>query len=231
MKVFLLTSLMAATFLFNNVHAQPPAPGPGPVPRPGPMMPPPPAAQLQEVSTFSGKVARLSANDDYVYDGFYMINNNDSLLVRFPPHMGAQLTKSASVGSTVTVSGVQEISPEGRRELHMIKLNAGGKTFTDTPPAELSTPPAEEAVEGTGKISALQTGPMGEIKGLLLDGKTILRIPPHVAAQLAALLQTGSSVGYTGNKRAAASGEAMSGNYSIVHATTLTVNGKQYLTR
>lgn len=225
MKTAWKNAALSGAFLTISalIFGQPPAP------RRGPGMPPAPYMSLQEVSSVSGKVVKLAANDDFVYDGFYIINSGDSLLVKFPPHMGAQITRAAAVGTNVTVKGVQQVSPEGRKEMHMVSLMAGGQSYMDSPPTAMPAPQAEEAISGSGKITAVQTGAMGEARGLVIDGKTILHVPPHVAAQLSSALQPGSQISYTGNKKAVNSGEAMSGSYTIVRTTTLTVNGKQYL--
>ena len=169
-----------------------------------------------------------SANDDYVYDGFYMLNGRDSLLVKFPPHLGNTITKAAGVGSSITVNGVENTSPAGQKEIRMVSITANGNTITNTPPAN-STPPVETVVNGSGKVSNIQTNREGKVSGFMLDNNTILRIPPHVSEQLANLVQQGSSLTYTGNKKAANSNEAVAANYTIIRCTTLTVNGKQYL--
>lgn len=234
MKPAFKNTILLGTALFISAitFAQPPGPpAPGHGRGPGLVAPRPGISSLQEVVSVSGRVVRLAANDDYVYNGFYILHDGDSLLIKFPAHMGAQITRSAAVGTNVTINGVQNSSPEGRKEMHMVSMTAGSQTLTDTASKRMPALQAEETTSGSGKITTLQTGAMGEVRGLILDGRTILRVPPHVAMQLKTFFQTGSSISYTGNKKAANNGEAMSGNYTIVHATTLTVNGKQYMMR
>lgn len=233
-KQFKAASFIAVLiFSATIINAQTPPPPPGmPLVAQGDkrMAPPPPAAEqsLQEVTAFNGKVVKLAANDDYVYDGFYILNGNDSLLVKFPPHLGNTITKAANVGSSITVNGVQNTSPSGQKEIRMVSITANGNTIANTPPAN-SIPPVESVVNGSGKVSSLQTNREGRVSGFMLDNNTILRIPPHANNQLASLVQQGASISYTGNKKAANTGEAMSANYTIIHCTTLTLNGKQYL--
>jgi len=229
---FKAASIMAACILSVSViNAQPPAPGKGRMPG-GPGAPPPPQAQqLQEVTKLSGKVVKMTTNDDYVYDGFCILNGSDSMFVKFPPHLGSQITKAASVGNNVTVNGVANVSPSGQKEIRMVSITAGGQTITDTPPSMPVTPVAETSLSGSGKVSNMQTNREGRVSGLMLNNNIILKIPPHVADQLSGMLQTGASVSYTGNKKTVRNGEVSSGNYTIIHCITITVNGKEYLVR
>lgn len=198
-------------------------------PRPLAGPPPPPREGLQAVSTYQGKVIRLVTNDDYVYEGFYILSNNDSLLVKFPLHLGTQVVAAVKQGTTVSVNGVYNIAPLGEKEIMMISINANGKEIVDAGPPTPETTPAETYVSGSGNISQLQTNREGEKTGLLVNGKTILRIPPHVAWKLSDLLQKNAAVSYTGMKKANNNGEASSGGYTVVHCKTITVNGQQYL--
>ena len=171
----------------------------------------------------------MNANNDFVYDGFCILNGSDSLFVKFPPHLGSQVTKIATVGKTITVNGVAHLSPSGQKEIKMASITAGGQTISNSPPSVPVTPVAETSVSGSGKLNSLQTNHEGRVRGLILENNIILKIPPHVSEQLSGMLQTGASVSYTGNKKATQNGEVSSGNYTIIHCITITVNGKQYL--
>ena len=85
-----ITVAFAAAALCISIHsfAQPPAPGPGGPPHPGPRGA---AGFLQPLTTFQGRVSRLSMNDDFIYDGFYLLIAGDSQLVKFPVHLGSQV--------------------------------------------------------------------------------------------------------------------------------------------
>ncbi len=232
--LFALTVGCLVTASVLRAQAQPagapPPPPPGNdmmAPPPGTPAPMPSQQPLQTVSTFKGTVAKLATNDDYVYDGFYMLSNGDSLLVKFPPHLGAQITSVAKAGTTVSLTGVMNTAPRGEKEVRMLTLTAGGTTLADTT-ARTAQPPADTYVSGNGTVTALQTNREGTVNGVVVDGKTILRIPPHIANQLTALKANGT-VAYTGMKKPVTSGEISAANYAIVHCKTITVNGTQYL--
>lgn len=234
-KYFLVTMFFMAIVVITNAQQpvpngnngiQPPPPPPGKERGMRPL--PTPDQQLQKVATYQGKVVKMSANDDYLYDGFYLLTNGDSLLVKFPPHLGSQITGAVKTGSAVSVNGVLHIAPMGEKEIRMLSLTSGKNIITDTAlPA--ATPPLETYITGNGKITKLQTDREGRIKGFIVDDKTILHIRPHVATQLGTIAQTGAGIAYTGTKKANKQGEVSTADYTIVHCNTITVNGQQYV--
>ncbi|WP_343688349.1 hypothetical protein [Chitinophaga sp.] len=256
-KVFMLAAccLCTGTMLYAQVPAAnvPPPPGPGvqapvpggpgvpppppggpgippPPPPPGApgMLPPPPPGQLQEVSTFTGTIVGLANNDDFIYDGYYLANNGDTLLVKFPPHLGATVRDGLKPGTQATVTGTLNYAPTGQKEVRMLSVQANGKTIADTgAPTTMPTP--ETYVSGNGKISGLQLNRENVLVGVIIDGNTVLRVPPPFAMQLGSSMQVGSAIAFTGMKRATNEGEASSANYKLVHCQTITLNGHQYL--
>lgn len=178
-----------------------------------------------------GKVAGLRANDDFTFDGFYFLSSNDSLLVKFPPHMGSELMPVVKPGSQITVSGVMENPPSGTKEIIMVSLKAGDKTISETAPDILPATVQETVLNGTGKISSLQKDREGRITGLFIDNKTVLRLPPHVADQLGAAISTGGVISYSGSQKSRSKGEVQLQDYTIVRCNTITVNGQQYLVK
>ena len=203
--------------------APPREPRKGPAPREGIGEP------LQQVTAIAGTVANWVNNDDFIYDGFYLQSSAGRVLVKFPPHLGAQLVKELKQGASITVNGVEALNPEGVKETRMVNIVVNGQTIADTPPAPPTVPPAESAISGSGKITALKMDREGRVNGFMVDNKIILKTPPHVAAQLTNLLSTGTDISFTGFKKPANNGEAMVGNYSIVHCQTITIKGTQYL--
>ncbi len=206
---------------------QAPPPAAPPPPAPG-MVPPPPPGQLQEVQTYTGTIVSLAANDEFIYDGYNIADHGDTLLVKFPPHLGASLKAGLTPGAKVTVTGTMNIAPTGQREIRMLSVSTGGKTISDTGVSPLAPVP-ETFISGSGKITGLQLNRENMLAGLLVDNNTVLRIPPLSAMQLASSLQVGAAVAFTGMKRAINAGEALQGNYTLVHCQTITVNGHQYL--
>ena len=222
---FLVTSATAFLLALSlNTYAQPAPPS-------GPRPPAPKQEELKQVSTITGQITDWVSNDDYVYDGFYIQTAGEKLLVKFPAHIGAGLTSALKKGSSVTVNGVSAISPTGAKEVRMVSIVTGGKTFYDTPPAAPTTAPSPEFVTASGKIAQAQKNKRGDASGFILDNKTILRVPPHVAAQLSQTAVAGATVSYTGVKKSANNNEAKAENYTIIHCQTITINGTQYLTR
>ncbi|RFM30916.1 hypothetical protein DXN04_31795 [Chitinophaga silvisoli] len=148
--------------------------------------------------------------------------------MKFPPHLGATLKEGLKSGAKATVTGTMNLAPTGQKEISMLSVSTGGKTFSDT--GVSSVAPAQETfISGSGKITSLQLNRENMLAGLLIDNNTVLRIPPLSAMQLASSLQVGSAVAFTGMKRALNAGEALQGNYTLVHCQTITVNGHQYL--
>jgi hypothetical protein len=179
---------------------------------------------LQQVSVFSGQVVNWANNDDYVYDGFYLQTGNEKYLVKFPPHLGTQLTTAVKTGSTVSVNGAAAFPPQGEKEIRFVSITADGKTYYNTPPAEVLT-------FGSGKIYDLQKNKQGDVKGYILDDRTILRLPPHVAKQLNQVAVVGAGISYSGVKKILETGEVSVASYTIIHCQTVTINGIQYLTK
>jgi hypothetical protein len=240
-KVITGASLVIALLAASIVNGQVPPPGGGApppppergVPGPGPGGPgmAGPGGALQPVTAFQGRVMRMSVNDDYVYDGFYLQTAQDSMLVKFPAHLGSQITSLVKVGSTVTVNGTLDTPPAGNKEIRMVSLVSKGQTLYDSPPAAPATPPTENFVNGNGKVVGTQMDREGRMNGLVLDNKTILRIPPGTAGQLAGLTKDGVQVGYSGMQKTPREGEVASNDRKIVHCNTISINGQQFLVR
>lgn len=204
---------------------------PGPGPRP-PFGPGGPAEQgLRAVTTTQGKIVKLQSNDDFIFDGFYLLSGTDSLLVKFPAQMGSKVSALTKPGSQVTVSGVLEMPPFGAKEIRMVNMSAGGKTLTDTPPTMPPVPTQETVITGNGKITSLQTDREGRVSGLFIDNKTVLRLPPHVAMQIGNSVAKGASIAYSGSQKAKEQGEVLLQDYNVIRLNTITVNGQQYLVR
>jgi len=233
-----VSGLTAGSNVFAQVPGSPEGPKlAGPIEKglkmrpPHPGQPAPGEQGLRVVSTVTGKVVKLQANDDFVFDGFYMISGSDSLLVKFPAHLGSQISPVAKQGSQITVSGVSESPGLGTKEMKMVSLIAGGKTLTDNPPATPITPVQETTVTGNGKVTSLQTDREGKINGVFIDNKTVLRFPPHVSGQLGNTIAKGSAISYSGSQKNKEQGEILLEDYKVIRCNTITVNGQQYLVR
>lgn len=184
---------------------------------------------LKQVSVFSGKVGDWKNNDNFVYDGFYLQTEKGVLLIRFSSYMGSQLTTALKTGNTITVNGVEN---KKTKDIKLVSATADGVTIYDTPPAIATEKvAANEFIKGSAKISEIQKDKRGKAIGFLLDNKTILRMKLNAKDEFMKLAIIGTEISYTGVKKVLHNGEVASVSYTIIHCKTITINGKQYLTK
>jgi len=219
-KILLATAIVLLMSIAYISNAQTKAPQPKQKEKP-----------LQQVTTFTGQAGDWVNNDDYVFNGFYLQTSSTKYLVNFPTHMGKELTTAIKTGNTISVNGVEQTTPQGEKAIKLVSITANGTTINETPPVKPATPPKEEFLNGSGKISELQKDKQGKVKGYILDNKTILRIPPNVAQQLNKVAVAGAAISYSGSKQVLHDGEVALDSYNIIHCKTITLNGKQYLTK
>jgi len=185
--------------------------------------------QLEQVTTVEGTVSEWTYNDDFTYDGLYLITkDNTSVFVKFPPHLGEQVR---ALGNTLSVNGVFRYNKEGRQELKMVSIHGNGQTVYDRKPAPNTNPPQENFINGSAKVEQSQINKKGEVCGYILNNGAILRIPPHIAVQLSQMVQAGSVIGYTGLVKELKQGHVQAKNYKIIRCQTISVNGTQYMVK
>ncbi|UFH53232.1 hypothetical protein [Spirosoma sp. KNUC1025] len=83
----------------------------------------------------------------------------------------------------------------------------------------------------TGKIVDYRFNRDGRINGFVLDNKTMVNMPPHVAYQLTDLAKKGSVITVQGYPKDLADGQVQLEKINILRASVLTINGQQYLVR
>ncbi|GAB3703289.1 hypothetical protein GCM10027592_33090 [Spirosoma flavus] len=187
---------------------------------------------LTSLTTVSGTVGQWVGNDDAILNGFTLNSGSTTTTVKFPPHLGEEVQKAVKTGSTVSVSGYTETTPKGESFFLMNSLNAGKTTVSNTPPAVPTAQPQTPALTTvTGKIVDYRLDREGRASGLILDDKTIVNIPSHVAYQLTNLAQKGSTITVQGYPRTIRSGQVQLEKRNILRASVLTINGQQYLVR
>ncbi|WP_146944325.1 hypothetical protein [Chryseobacterium hagamense] len=218
-KIVAVVFLMAAV----GINAQAPVPPKGP----NPGMEKPKPGPLREMTTLSGTVSKMSANDDFVYDGFYLNGSGGPVLVKFPPHLGSQITSVVRQGGQISVKGFEEVAPNGEKTFRMKSATANGKTVEETPPAVPPTPPQETSATGSGTITELQKNKEGHTVGIFVDD-TLLKMPPHVFEKLGTSLVKGAKISFTGVKKPENSGEVAERKFNIVRAGTISIDGKEY---
>ncbi|QEM10008.1 hypothetical protein [Mucilaginibacter rubeus] len=225
---------MAQVRPLNNPPV-PPAGGPGEMPPPPPgrhQRGPERSLVLKTLTTLNGKVVAYQTNDRYTYNSFTLQNGSQVITVRFPEQLGKRLMSAAGQGETVTVKGFTDNGPDGTIAFQMVSLTAGANQIVDTPPAAPIVPATAEAGIFSGSISEFKRDQGGAIRGINLDSKVQVDLPPPAVEQLRPMLKTGDKVKVTGFKDTPLSGVAMAaGAPTIVHPQTIEVNGQTYLLR
>ena len=187
---------------------------------------------LTSLTTVSGTVGQWVGNEDAILDGFTLTGGATPTTVKFPPHLGQQVQKAIKPGSTVSVTGFVHGGPRGETAFRMNSLTAGKVTVQDAPPVRSATmPPAPTLTTVTGKISDYKLGRDGRVNALVMDDKTVVRIPSNVAYQLTNLATKGSTITVQGYARDLREGQVQLEKTNILRASVLTINGQQYLVR
>ena len=182
----------------QGARLPPPAPGAG-----APMPPPPPSAVAPRdgtPTTVSGVVQRYVINPEGDVDGMLLADNT---LVRFPPHIGTQVSAAFAPGATVSVNGVTQ--PGGTLRASQIADPNNGRSIVDQPPpAKAQRLPKSLAGVGlvklaaTGRVLRVTSAPRGEPDGVLLTDGTMIKLTPPAAARFANLLQPGATIAAQG---------------------------------
>ena len=195
MKTNLQVILLAGAILPAALSfGRPPPPLPSAV-----APPPPPLAPLaaQAAATVEGTVSQYLLNPDGDVDGLLLA---DGMQVKFPPHMSGDLVR--------VVRPTEKVSVQGQRENERVVTGftitnaANGQSVTESPPSALRPPGLQAAsrrlMQADGKIRVVLYAPRGETEGAVLDNGTIVRMPPHIGAQFASLLQAGQAISARG---------------------------------
>lgn len=191
------------------------------------------AGGLTSLTTVSGTVGQLTANDDFILDGFTLnAGSGSATTVKFPAHLGTQVQKAIKAGSTVSVTGYSEKTPDGATRFRMNSLTAGKTTVVDSPPVRpAATPDVPSLTTATGKIADYRLDRGGRVNGLVLDDKTVISLPSRVASQLTDLAKKGSSITVQGYPKTLRDGQVQLEKVNVLRASVLTINGQQYLVR
>ncbi|MFC1225324.1 hypothetical protein ACFE6N_16060 [Pedobacter sp. BG31] len=187
---------------------------------------------LKVLTSLSGKVIAYQTNDRYIYNRFTLQNGSQVITVRFPEQLGKQLMSAAAKGKSVMVKGFTDNGPDGVNVFQMASLAVDGTQIADTPPSVPIAPVNEPSKTFTGKINDFKRDQSGAIRGLSLDNKVEIDLPPHAMEQLQSLLKAGDKVKVTGIKDTPPSGVLLeSGAPTIIHPETIEINGQTYLLR
>lgn len=196
-----------------SAPSAPPAPGLSP---PG-----------QSGSVVDGTIVQYLINHHGEVDGLLLSNGTQ---VHFPPHMEKNLVAVAKPNDVVNVQGYRSIGGPVM-DAYVITNTKTGQSVTEQEPTLLDRPVlpphlrdlslVERHTEGIVRI--LLYGPRGELNGAVLEDRTIVRVPPHAAYQVARLLQIGSSISAVGYGTENAYGRA-------IEATAIGASGSPMIT-
>ncbi|MDQ0073508.1 hypothetical protein J2W34_005316 [Variovorax boronicumulans] len=201
-----ITFIAAACLLAGGVaFAQMPPPSPG-----GPVPPAPIAATPEAgIATVSGRAQQWLINPNGEADGLLL---SDGTQVAFPPHLSAAVMQMLKPGETVQVSGWRAPNVPVVRAQTLV---ANGRSVTDQPPTPGMAPPppresgALSAMTAGGRIARLLYTDRGDVHGVMLEDKTIVRFPPHIGAAYGAQLQPGAPLHARGWGTRGAQGAAL----------------------
>lgn len=77
----------------------------------------------------------------------------------FAPRLAAQLMAAAKVGTSISVQGFYETTPDGMNVIHLVNATLGSQTIYGGPPPALASPTAETIQSfsgGCGRGDAFQ---------------------------------------------------------------------------
>jgi len=153
--------------------------------------PPPPLVGGTE--QIAGTVNIYLLNPRGEVDGLLL---TDGTQVKFPPHMSTDLTSWVRPSESITAQGVREVASVFTA---FTITNANGQSLNEARPIRPPPPSDLRSVnlapmQAEGKIRIVLHAPRGEVAGAVLEEGTIVRIAPHVSAQVSALFQQGAAI-------------------------------------
>ncbi|WP_434724739.1 hypothetical protein [Mesorhizobium sp. RIZ17] len=179
MEALLRKLLIAGSALVACEFAGPASAQPAPPPTP-------------PISAFRGTVAHYTLTPRGDVDGLILADGTE---VHLPPHLSTALVFAVKLGDAVTVRGLRAYSIP-MIEAVSVTNDVSGQSVVDTGPQGGPGRPGApgQPMSVQGRIKSALHGPGGEINGAVLDDGTILRLPPHEAQGLTALLAPGQNV-------------------------------------
>jgi hypothetical protein len=153
----------------------------------------------------SGKVKAFVKNDKGDVDGMSLDNG---ALIHFPPHLATSITRQVQVGDGIEVRGHEHTLPTGDAAIEAKQIEVNGQVITIEEPRRPRGPKpprgprhmAESSMTAKGKVSEFHVNRHGDVDGFLLSDGTEVKLPPHQAGDLEALVQVGSQVWIEGRR-------------------------------
>ena len=196
--------LIAAVALsFADVQAQltPPPPSTQ-APVPSAVAPSPSTEFGQSTPLIQGQVAQYLMNPHGEVDGLLL---SDGTQVNFPPHMAKDLVDTVKPDDSVSVQGYRSLGGPVVKA-YVITNTRSNQSVIEREPGVLDRPIVPPSVRdwallerhAEGIVRVLLYGPRGEVNGVVLDDRSIVRVFPHAAYQVASLLQVGHPISAIG---------------------------------
>jgi hypothetical protein len=149
-----------------------------------------------------GNVERFIANLRGEIDGIVLSGTAEATLVHVPPHLSAEIQAAIQIGDAVCVRGVR---PRGSLMIAAVALIAAdGRAIVDHGPKDRRDEESRgahspKAMKVTGKVRLPLHAPKGELRGVILDDGSIIRIEPKEALRFAEFLRPGAPVAVRGD--------------------------------
>jgi hypothetical protein len=201
LTVPVLVAAVALSFVVVQAQSPPPSP-PTQVPAPSAVAPSPSSGFGQSSALIQGKVTQYLMNPHGEVDGLLL---SDGTQVHFPPHMAEDLVSTVKPDDSVSVQGYRSF--EGPVVKANVITNArSGQSVIEREPGVLDRPIVPPPLRdrslverrAEGIVRVLLYGPRGDVNGAVLADRTIVRVPPHAAYQVASLLQVGQPISVVG---------------------------------
>jgi hypothetical protein len=177
-----------------------------------------------QLPTYTGRVQQFTLTPRGDIDGLILADGTE---VKTPPHLSTSLAYSVREGDQVSIHGLHAAALP-LVQVAAITDHTTGRTVVDTGPprgpgpAELPPgpppppyPPGSSAgpmpglVEVQGRVRMVLHGPQGDVNGVLLEDRTVLRLPPPAAMTFATLLQPDQVLVAAGIELSSALGRVM----------------------
>jgi hypothetical protein len=173
----------------------------------------PPIYDPGQLPTYAGRVQQFTLTPRGDIDGLIL---SDGTEVKTPPHLSTAIAYSVKPGDTVNIHGLRAAALPLVQAVSVTD-QANGRTIVDTgPPGPLPpifgaapAAPLPGLIEAQGRVRMVLHGLQGEINGVLLEDRTMLRLPPPAALTFSALLQTGQTLVAEGVGLSSALGKVM----------------------
>jgi hypothetical protein len=158
----------------------------------------------------SGKVEAFLKNDHDDVDGMRLSDGSE---VRFPPHLGDEISRVVSVGDRVEAAGRKETRPRGETVFAATRITSGGRTI-EVENALRARPPVprhrrgdEQPMNADGTVREFVRNDHGDTDGLLLSGGVEVKLPPHQGRELEKIVRVGDKVRVEGRRHVTPQGD------------------------